>query len=174
VSRRSSARTLLRLAAAAALLAGCRAGAPAGGAAPAKVRAEIEARDRSLEAAQLRGDAAAVAEHYAPEATIYATGGGRDLRGRAAIEASFAQLYGAMAVEAASLRTTALRARADSLVEESGRFTFQFRGRDGAVTCERGQYTATWRRGPDGIWRVVADRSGYDAVGAAGPCAPTG
>ena len=136
---------------------------------PIKVRAAIEARDRSLEAAQLSGDATKLAEHYTPDATLYATGGGKDIHGHDEIAAAFTQLYATTVVQLASLRTTDMRERG-SLVEESGRFAYQFRTRDGVVICQRGDYTVVWRRESDSIWRIVSDRSHFDRPYASGPC----
>ena len=155
---------------AATLLAGCQAGPSAGSEPPPSVHAEVEARNRSLEAAQRRGDATAVVAHYASDATLYTTGGESNVRGRDAIEASFGQLYRGTTVVAASLRTGAMQLRDPAEVDETGRYEFQFRTRDGIVTCERGTYTVTWRRDGDGVWRILADRSRPGEPEQAGPC----
>ena len=149
-------------------LAGCARPAERGADGEA-LRAPIEARDRSLEQAELRGDAAALASHYATDAVIYGTDGGPDVRGREAIEASFRRLYADTRTEVAELQLEALEPVAEGVLE-TGRFTFQFRTAAGEVRCERGRYTVTWRLDADGEWRIVSDRSAYDPPGPPGPC----
>jgi uncharacterized protein (TIGR02246 family) len=163
----------LLLLAAIVALAACQPRADRGAPASLSVaRPQIAARNASLAAAALRGDADAVASHYAEDATLFATSSGPDVHGRAAIRAVFGGVFAASRVERASLRTTGLVAE-DSLVVESGRFTYQFRAvASGSVSCERGSYRVTWRQEADGEWRIVADHSTYDPDAAPGPCAP--
>jgi len=137
--------------------------------ADSSIRAAIHSRNRSLETANIRGDAVAVASHYAIDAIIYGTGGAPDMRGRHEIEAAFQGVFATMRTEWAQLQTLSLEQRGGDVVE-TGRFAFEFHTANGVVTCERGTYKVTWRKGPDGQWRILSDRSSYDHPRANGRC----
>ena len=155
---------------AASSMTACRTGQGRGASVDDGVRAAITARDRSLEQAELRGDAAAVADHYTLDATLRGTGGAPDVHGRAAIEATMRRVYQATRTERVMLRAEGLAGGRDTVLE-TGRFTYQFRTSGDSLECDRGRYEVTWQRGSDRVWRIKEDRSQFEPS-QPGACAP--
>ena len=141
------------------------ASAPASGIAAAdsaRIAGEIASQNAALGAAYLRNDAAAVAAIYAADAVLRSVeGSAQDLRGRAAIEATFRRLFATSPVAEATLETIALRVWPDSALED-GRFAFEYAPREAAPSVTTGSSHIRWRRDADGVWRIVEDRAVYD------------
>lgn len=153
---------LLALAAAplgAAALAAC--AAPGGPTAPPLTRDEATAQLRAAETAfaatMAARDLAAFASHIADDAVF--VNGGRPLRGREAIVEHWKRFFAAPA---------APFAWRPELAEVTGNADLGYT--EGPVALPDGRVVArfftTWRRSPDGRWRVAFD-NGYDTP----PCA---
>jgi uncharacterized protein (TIGR02246 family) len=119
---------------------------------PAELRSAIESLTAEWETAFNAGDAAAVAEVYAEDATLMPDG--RDIvTGRDAIR----QFWSGAMAEApegvvADLETLEVRG-AGNLAYEIGRYT----DRAGDEVVERGKYLVVWKQQADGTWKIVAD-----------------
>lgn len=150
-------------------LAAC---APAGGPVdPARLRAEIQARDEAWSVANIAGDSAAMAGFYTTD-VVSMQPGAADLHGRDAVVGGMVEWMRTRSDTILSIRTviTSL-AGTDSLAWESGETTFEGRPKNEPTAAPRHayfKYTTFWRREADGIWRIQRDL----AVPALAPVTP--
>ena len=118
-------------------------------------RAAIDAGNARWIAAFRRGDAAAVAALFAPDAVEFRRSGGV-VRGRAAIQIDFVALFHDNGWADATI-TTANVWLVDERAYETGKFSFTFHPAGKPPVTNTGRYVTVWNRQQDGSWLIVVD-----------------
>lgn len=123
---------------------------------PGAVRAAIERTLAQFSADMLRGDAAAVASAFAPDAEYFHVARAGFLVGRPAIEESFARLFKSVRFPEVVINTRSVEVDGDTAYETGiNRITSQ--AGDAPPVTRTGRYLTVWRRQPDGSWRIRVD-----------------
>jgi uncharacterized protein (TIGR02246 family) len=152
------ARCLTTLITAALLCGAC---APAGNEPPPAAAAsdQTEAR-REIEAAALaiwqavgRGDAAAIANHYADDALIFGSGAPM-VQGKPAIAAFLKGLFEGNTFSDVQGHITDIMIGGD-LAVETGTYAMTIAPKNGNAITDRGKFIHVWKKSADGAWKVV-------------------
>jgi len=119
-----------------------------------KVKAAIDAANRTFLEAYAKGDAATVASVYAADAVVMPPGA-PPAKGRAAIQKFW---QGAMdsGVTNVSLHTAQVGS-SGTLAYEQGEFALDVHGKDGKTKHVVGKYIVVWKRNPQGQWQLYRD-----------------
>ena len=123
------------------------------------LRAQIDEAVAKWEENFNKGDAAALAASYTPDAAVLPPGGAR-VDGRADIQAFW---QGAMdaGVSDVDLQTVEVSA-VGGVAVEVGTFTLMAPGENGGKVTVKGKYLVTYHRGDDGAWLLHRDMYNYD------------
>jgi uncharacterized protein (TIGR02246 family) len=122
--------------------------------AQADVHSEIAKRTSSFEAAFNRGDAAAVAAHYLPDATVLAPGATR-IDGRAEIQ-NLWQSYVEAGVKDLQLTTVDLENHGET-ANEIGTYSLSAPDGNGSRVQSSGKYVIIWKTDDIGVWHLYWD-----------------
>lgn len=117
-------------------------------------RDEIEAALVSFAAAFNKGDAAAVAAHYAEDAAVLPPDSAR-IDGRLGIETFW---KGAIDAGVSDLALKAVEVvPGGDYAFEIGEVSFSMKGTDGAKATSAGKYIVVWKKNSDGTWHLYRD-----------------
>jgi len=151
----------MRRLAAALAFAGAVFAASAALAAPPDPAAELAARDRAFDQASRERGVAAWVEFFADDAVVF-PGRGPFVRGKEAIRAAWAKAGFDPAGLSWFVDGAEVSAAGDFGVTY-GHWRAERKGPDGKPAVATGKYLTTWRKGADGVWRVIADIGAPDA-----------
>jgi uncharacterized protein (TIGR02246 family) len=120
----------------------------------ASAKGAIETANTGWVPAMRRGDAAAVAAPYAEDG-ILIPANGTTVRGRAAIAAHYrAEMAHMGPIVGGGLVQDGV-AVSNGLIYEWGHGWLAVREKDGKRRVSGGAYLTVWRRGADGVWRII-------------------
>lgn len=132
---------------------------PAASVAPAQdaasVRAYIEQADVRFEEALGRGDAAALAAMYTPDAVVLAPNA-PPLQGQQAIQGLWTAAIQQMGFKKLDLDVTDVEVSGDQAVE-LGNYALTIQPQGQAEVVDRGKYMVVWKKQPDGTWKLHRD-----------------
>ena len=118
------------------------------------VRTDIEAVNKEIGKAFIRGDAAAIAGCYTDDAVVLPPNS-QMIKGRKAIE-EFWKGAMAMGVQSIQLNTIDVQSGTD-LAYEIGNATMAMQPQGGKASTETVKYVVVWKRQPDSSWKLAAD-----------------
>lgn len=122
--------------------------APPGGAAK-----EIDASRDSIKSAVLRGDASAVAAHFA-EAAVITPPDADEVVGRDAIRALFSGVFQQVRITQYDIRPDTILLAANGVAVERGTYVENVVPAQGPPTLLSGRYVFFWERGSANVWRA--------------------
>ncbi len=133
----------------------------------ADARARISAVEARLDSVSRHADADANAALFTEDAVV-SLGGLEDVRGRDALLAAMRGYYDRNAVRIHQLRGAELEVYGATAYER-GTYLYVAGPRGQEPTTERGRYSAVWRRGADGKWRIYRYIENLLPTGTSGP-----
>lgn len=146
------------------LCAGCAHAPPPDAPAPAEVaaaRAMIFALNTEFARAFKAKDAAALT-HLFTEDAVFLSPAGTIVKGWKEIEPHWVDRLSKITVVEGGITTLYLDVHGDTAVETS-RISWTFQRDDGSRLTRAGRALTVWRRGNDGMWRMLADHPEYDS-----------
>ena len=123
---------------------------------PSAAECEVWARELSFARSVAEHDAAAFAEHLHPQA-VFGTGQSVPTRGREAIVRAWAGLVAGDPVQLQWYPTQVVIGGEPDIAWSSGPALFRRKDADGATHVSLGAFGSVWKRGDDGVWRILFD-----------------
>jgi ketosteroid isomerase-like protein len=117
---------------------------------------EVWARELSFARSVVEHDAAAFAEHLHPQA-VFGTSQPVPTRGREAIAREWAGLVAGDPVELQWYPTHVVIGGEPDIAYSSGPALFRRKDANGAAQVSLGAFGSVWKRGDDGVWRILFD-----------------
>jgi ketosteroid isomerase-like protein len=117
---------------------------------------EVWARELSFAKSVANHDATAFAEHLHPQA-VFGTSQPVPTRGSEAIAREWAGLVAGDPVELQWYPTQVVIGGEPDIAYSSGPALFRRKDADGAMRVSLGAFGSVWKRGDDGVWRILFD-----------------
>lgn len=123
---------------------------------PSAAECEVWARELSFARSVAEHDAAAFAEHLHPQA-VFGASQSVPTRGREAIAREWAGLVAGDPVELQWYPTQVVIGGEPDIAYSSGPALFRRKDANGATQGSLGAFSSVWKRGGDGVWRILFD-----------------